>query len=154
MTVLKILAALIVVLLVSWGLATIQSYSLRKYKFPPFNLASLTLLIIGWILFFLAIYVLPEGKSIFDSFDAIKALSFPDNISNSIALVYLSALFFLAVLVGTAIKTNPVFAVVTWVIQFLAALLIVPFLVFLIPGGKRRRKKRRKEHRPRRKRLR
>jgi len=143
MTVVKIVIVIAVIAIIGWLLARMQSYSEEKYGFPPFSLFTFVLMAVGWVFFLSAIYVLPEQSAMSDVYAAMKALSFPESISNSIALVSLSGITFLCVFGLVAIKTNPIFALIATIFQAIGALLIVPFLIFLIPGGKKKRRRQR-----------
>ena len=146
MTVIKIVAFLSLVIFVSWLLIRMQRYSQAKYNFPPFNLRSFGLLILGLVLFFLSIYVLPDAKSMNDVFAAIKSISFPEPISNSIALVVLSALVVCIVYGLTAVATNPFIALIAIVFQLVGSLLFIPvFVLLLLPGGEKKKRRRRKK---------
>ena len=143
MTVVKIVIAIAAIALIGWLLSRMQTYSEKKYGFPPFSLITFAIMVVGWVFFLLAIYVLPEQNTMREVYAAIKAISFPKPISNSIALVLLSGIAFLFVFGLVTIKTNPIFALIATIVQAIGALLIVPFLIFLIPGGRKKRRRRR-----------
>lgn len=141
MTVLKILAFIVLIAAVAWTLLKMHDYSEKKYGFPLFNFPVLAILVLGWICVFLAVYVLPDEHSMSEVFSAIKALTFPEPISNSIALVVIAFLAFVSMLVVLTVRTNILFGPVAWLFQVVAAVLVVPFLVLLIPGGKKKHRK-------------
>lgn len=140
MTVIRILAVIAVIVIIWWILAKMQDYSAKKYNFPLFNLVTFAILIVGWLSFFLAIYVLPDENLMSDVWSAIVALTFPEPISNSIALVLIALAIFASMLILITVRTNLLFGPVAWFFQIIASALIVPFLIFLIPGGKKRRR--------------
>lgn len=141
MTVLKILAGIAVVSLVWWILSWMQEYSQRKYRYQLFSVGAFSLLVIGWVFFFLAIYVLPEDGTLAQVYSAIVAFTFPEPLSNSIVLVVLASITFVAVLILLVIRTNPLFGLVGWAIQLIGSVLIIPFLILLIPSSKKKGKK-------------
>lgn len=147
MIVLKIMAALAIIALTWYALTKMHVYSEKKYGFPLFNLVTFAGLVLGWLCFFLAIYVLPDERSVSEVFSAIGHFSFPEPISNSIALVVIALIAFISMLIFSSLKTNLLFGPIAWVFQLVAAALIVPFLFLLIPGGKKRRRRRQTQYR-------
>lgn len=142
MTVLKIMASLALVYSVWWVLSWMDTYSERKYRFPLFSSWSFTLMVIGWLLYFLSIYTLPDEGTLTQVYSAIRALEFPVPLSNSIVLTVLAAATFLTVYILLVKGTNILFGTVGWFVQLIGSVLIVPFLIFLIPSNKKKKKDR------------
>jgi len=137
--VLIIIAVLTMVALIWWLSAWMQAYSKKKYRFPLFNFVTFSLMVVGWIFALLSIYTLPEGGSLTEVISAIRSFSFPEPLSNSIVLFVLATIFFAGVLLILLIKTNPLFGTIAWSFQLIASALVIPFLIFLIPGGKKKK---------------